>query len=52
MPEEEVPEHPTEEMVRRIYEESHEPHRRLLKALAARPDEWVSSEELSRDRSW
>ncbi len=46
-PEEEVPEHPTEEMVRRIYEESHETHRRLLKALAARPDEWVSSEELA-----
>ncbi len=50
-PEEEVveeeAEHPTEEMVRRIYEESYEPHQRLLKALAARPDEWVFSEELA-----
>lgn len=46
-PEEEVPEHPTEEMVCRIYKESDEPHRRLLKALAARPDERVSSEELA-----
>lgn len=46
-PEEEVPEYPTAEMVRRIYEESHETHRRLLKALTTRPDEWVSSEELA-----
>jgi len=46
-PEEEVPEFPTEELVHRIYGESHETHQRLLKALATRPDEWVTSEELA-----
>lgn len=36
-------------LITRIYKESHEAHRRLLKRLSESPDEWVSATELARD---
>lgn len=38
-----------ETLIRRIYEESHEAHRRLLKRLAASPDKWIYAGELAAD---
>ncbi|HRV60088.1 MAG: hypothetical protein KDB54_08660 [Solirubrobacterales bacterium] len=35
-----------EELVRRMYRESHENHRDLLKFMASRPDEWTPTGEL------
>ena len=43
----EVPEL-TEELVERIFIESKDTHRRLLKLLAEHPDKWMSYEEVSR----
>lgn len=34
--------------MRRAYDDSYEPHRRLLKVLADRPDRWMYSDELAR----
>jgi hypothetical protein len=36
-----------EALIRRIYEESHEAHRRMLKRLAESPDEWVYGNQLA-----
>jgi hypothetical protein len=38
-----------EALIRRIYEESEEAHRRLLKRLAENPDQWVFASELASD---
>jgi hypothetical protein len=38
-----------EDLIRRIYNESHEPHRRLLKRLAESPDEWIFASQLAKD---
>jgi hypothetical protein len=38
-----------EALIRRIYEESEEAHRRLLKRLAESADEWVLASELASD---
>jgi hypothetical protein len=38
-----------EELIRRIYEESHEAHRRMLKRLAESPDQWIYASELAAD---
>jgi hypothetical protein len=38
----------TEELVQRIFIESKDTHRRLLKLLAEYPDKWMSYEEVSR----
>jgi hypothetical protein len=37
------------DLIRRIYDESHEAHRRLLKRLAASPEDWISASQLARD---
>jgi hypothetical protein len=36
-------------LIRRIYEESHEAHRRLLKRLAESPDQWIYASDLAAD---
>ncbi|MGO9322655.1 MAG: hypothetical protein ACLQBY_17890 [Solirubrobacteraceae bacterium] len=36
-----------EALIRRIYEESHEAHRRMLKRLAESPDKWVYGNQLA-----
>ncbi len=38
-----------EDLIRRIYNESHEAHRRLLKRLAESPDEWIFAGQLAKD---
>jgi len=38
-----------EDLIRRIYNESHEAHRRLLKRLAESPDEWIFASKLAKD---
>ncbi len=38
-----------EDLIRRIYNESHEAHRRLLKRLAESPDEWIPASQLAED---
>lgn len=38
-----------EALIGRIYEESHEAHRRLLKRLAESPDEWIVASQLATD---
>lgn len=38
-----------ETLIRRIYQESHEAHRRLLKRLATSPGQWVYASELAAD---
>lgn len=38
-----------EDLIRRIYNESHEAHRRLLKRLADSPDEWIFASQLAKD---
>jgi hypothetical protein len=53
--EEAIAEEPTgpvttdEDLIRRIYNESHGAHRRLLKRLAESPDEWIFASELAKD---
>ncbi len=37
----------TPDLVRRMFEESHEHHREMLKSLAAHPDEWFYSDALA-----
>lgn len=38
-----------EQMLRRIYEDSMEPHRRLMNLMAEHPDEWRYSSEIAAD---
>ncbi len=38
-----------EHLIRRIYNESHEAHRRLLKRLSESPDEWIFASQLAKD---
>jgi hypothetical protein len=38
-----------DQLIRRIYEESHEAHRRLFKRLAESPDQWVYASDLAAD---
>jgi hypothetical protein len=38
-----------EDLIRRIYNESHGAHRRLLKRLAESPDEWIFASQLAKD---
>jgi hypothetical protein len=41
--------HLDDAMIGRIYEESHEPHRRLMRLMAEHPDEWRYSSEIATD---
>ncbi len=36
----------TPALIRRMYEDSYEPHRRLFKFLATRPDEWIFPDDI------